>query len=203
MASLYPHNIRRAKAIAPSALFFFTCRVACSLDHIWLLSWRLGSHTSAAPRHGHGGPRPLHAVTPLYTAGHPRVRACHGPPGHLQIGSGRLEVPVAHSAQADSDPFPGHIPARLSPLGLLAEHSSRADSQRPVTSHDADHSNTDGTGIHPARARARSSGTNPIVRKSQAEDPAGKRRSTSQLLRQDLRWSTSQAADPGAQLHRA
>jgi hypothetical protein len=78
---------------------------------------------------------------------------------------------VAHSAQADSDPFPGHIPARLRPLGLPAEHrdgSGRLGSQRTVTSHDADHSDTAaGTGIYPARARGSSSRTNPIVRKTQ------------------------------------
>jgi hypothetical protein len=45
------------------------------------------------------------------------VRAGHGPPGHLPIGSGRLGVPVAHLGQANSDPFPGHIPARHRPLG--------------------------------------------------------------------------------------
>jgi hypothetical protein len=37
LAPLYPPNICCAKAIAPSALVFFTCRVACSLDHIWIL----------------------------------------------------------------------------------------------------------------------------------------------------------------------
>jgi hypothetical protein len=84
--------------------------------------------------------------------------------------------------------------------------SGRLGSQRPVTSHDADHSNTAGTGMHPARARARTSGASPIVQKSQAEDPAGNRRSSSRPLRQGLRWSTPQAlrsAGPGAQLHRA
>ena len=47
--------------------------------------------------------------------------------------------------------------------------------------------------MHPDRARARPSGTSPIVQKSQAADPAGNRRSSSQLQRQGLRWSTSQA----------
>ncbi len=62
-------------------------------------------------------PRPFtrsNRFTPPGTFG---VRASNGPPGHLPIGSGRLGVPVAHLAQANSDPFPGHIPARLRPLG--------------------------------------------------------------------------------------
>jgi hypothetical protein len=41
---------------------------------------------------------------------------------------------VAHSAQANSDPFPGHIPARLRPLGLPAEHTARANSDPSVQS---------------------------------------------------------------------
>jgi hypothetical protein len=42
---------------------------------------------------------------------------------------------VAHSAQANSDPFSGHIPARLRPLGLPAEHTAWADSDPSVQSH--------------------------------------------------------------------
>ncbi len=41
---------------------------------------------------------------------------------------------MAHSAQANSDPFSGHIPARLRPLGLPAERTARADSDPSVQS---------------------------------------------------------------------
>jgi hypothetical protein len=37
-------------------------------------------------------------------------------------------------AQTNSDPFPGHIPARLRPLGSAAEHTARADSDPSVQS---------------------------------------------------------------------
>ncbi len=166
MAPLYPPNICRAKAIDPSALVSFTCRVACSLDHIWLLSWRLGSYTSAAPRHGHGGgPRPFtrsNRFTPPGTLRGPgRSLATRSPPDRLgptrstggPLGSGRLgSVPRSHPCSAQATRITGRT---LS--------SGRLGSQRPVTSHDTDHSNTAGTGMHPARARARPSGTSPIV----------------------------------------
>jgi hypothetical protein len=117
MAPLYPPIICSYKAIAPSALDFFTCRVACSLDHTWLLSSDHipsplpGTITVALVPSRLGGQTALHRPAPS------GVRAGHGPPGYLPIGSGRLGVPVAHLAQANSDPFPGHIPARLRPLG--------------------------------------------------------------------------------------
>ena len=41
---------------------------------------------------------------------------------------------MAHSAQANSDPFSGHIPARLRPLGLPAEHTAWANSDPNVQS---------------------------------------------------------------------
>ncbi len=153
-------------------------------------------------------PSSLHTVKPLSTARHPR-------------GSGPVTShPVtSRSARADSEyRWPTWLrPTRIrSPITSLlgsghsdtgrTHGSGRLGSQRPVTLHDADHSNTAGTGIHPARARARTSGASPIVQKSQAEDPAGNRRSSSPPLRQGLRWSTPQAlrsAGPGAQLHRA
>ncbi len=155
-------------------------------------------------------PSSLHAVKLLYTVRHPR--------GSRQV-TGHPVTP--RSARADSEyrwPTwlrPTRIRSPVTSLPVLGSGhsdtgrthgSGRLGSQRPVTSHDADHSNTAGTGIHPARARARPRGTSPIVQKSHAEDPAGNRRSSSRLLRQGLRWSTSQAlrsADPGAQLHRA
>ncbi len=137
MAPLHPPIICRAKAIAPSALDFFTCRVACSLDHICLFHFPyLGIITTPHLRHGtasflqdldHIPPLlpgtvtaalvPSRGQTALHRPAPSGVRAGHGPPGHLPIGSGRLGVPVAHLAQANSDPFPGHIPARLRPLG--------------------------------------------------------------------------------------
>jgi hypothetical protein len=113
MSPLYPPNICRAKAVASSAPVFFTCRVACSLDHFPRDSDHIPpplpvTVTAAfVPSRGHTA---LHRPAPS------GARAGHGPPGHLPIGSGRFGVPLAHLAQADSDPFPGHIPARLRPL---------------------------------------------------------------------------------------
>ncbi len=108
-------------------------------------------------------------------------------------------------AKANSDPFPRHIPARLRPLGYR-QNTRLGPTRILASSHDADHNNTAGTGIHPARARTRPRRTSPIVQMSQDADPAGNKRSSSRLQRQGLRWSTSQAlrsADPGAQLRRA
>ena len=67
------------------------------------------------------------------------VRAGHGPPGHLPIGSGRLgvTVPVARLAQANPGPFPGHILARLTESGHSntgrTHGSGRLRSQCPIT----------------------------------------------------------------------
>jgi hypothetical protein len=146
---------------------------------------------------------PSRGQTALHHPAPSWVRAGHGPPGHLStrstggpLGSGQLgSVLRSHPCSAQATRITGRT-----------HGSGRLGSQRPVTSHDADHGNTAGTGVNPARARAFPSGTSPIVQKSQAEDPAGNRRRSSRLLRQGLRWSTSQAlrsADPGAQLHRA
>jgi len=95
-----------------------------------LLSYRLGSHTFAAPRHCHSCPRPFtrsNRFTPPGTLGGPgRSRATRSPPDRLgptrstggPLGSGQLgsvprshpcsaqatRIPAEHTAQADSDP---------------------------------------------------------------------------------------------------
>jgi hypothetical protein len=114
MAPFHPPIICRAKAIAPSALDFFY--VSCRLltrprlasfllpDHILVPPLLPGTVTAALV--------PSRGQTALHRPAPSGVRAGHGTPGHLPIGSGRLGVRVAHL-----DPFPGHIPARLRPLG--------------------------------------------------------------------------------------
>jgi hypothetical protein len=123
MAPLYPPNIFRAnlKAIAPFALVFLyvSCRLLTRSHLASFLETRI-----TYLLHGHCCP------SPFMRSNRSGVRAGHGPPGHLPICSGRFGVPVAHSAQANSDPFPGHmthIPALLRPLGLPVEQRARAD----------------------------------------------------------------------------
>ncbi len=137
MAPLHPPIICRAKAIAQSAPdFFVTCRVACSLDLTWLLSYGLGSHTSAAPRHGHSGPRPFtrsNRFTPPGTLG---VRAGHGPHAYHPIGPGRLGVhrPAPSGVRAGHGP-PGYLPIGTGRLGVPVSQLLRPTRIRsPVTS---------------------------------------------------------------------
>jgi hypothetical protein len=81
---------------------------------------------------------PSRGQTALHRPAPSGVRAGHGPTGHLPIGSGRLGVPVAHLAQADSDPLP--VTFQATRITGRTHGSGRLGSQRPVTSHDADHS---------------------------------------------------------------
>ncbi len=100
---------------------------------------------------------------------------------------------MIHSAQANSDPFSSHIPDRLRTLGLPAEHTARADSDPSVQSRHMTLTTATPQGpgyipsarVHAPAGQAQSS----TVAQSQAEDPAGNRRSSLQLL-QGLRWST-------------
>jgi hypothetical protein len=122
-----------------------------------LLCWRLGSHTSAAPRHGHGGPRPFtrsNRFTPPGILGGPgRSRATRSPPDRLgptrstggSLGSGQLgSVPRSHPCSAKATRIP-------------AEHTARADSDPSVQSHHMTLTTTTPPGpgyIPPARVHA-------------------------------------------------
>ncbi len=143
MAPLYPPIILRAKAISASALVFLY--VSCHL--------LTGSHLASFletrityPRHCHGGPRPFtrsNRFTPPGTLRGPgRSRATRSPPDQLRLtqstggplGSGQLgSVPRSHPCVAQATRITGRT-----------HGSGQLGSQRPVTSHDADHSNTAG-----------------------------------------------------------
>jgi hypothetical protein len=109
---------------------FLTCRVACSLDHTWLLSCRDRLGSSAALQLGHGGFRPFtrsNRFTPPGTlVGPGRSRATRSPPDRLGPTRGHGTGGPLGSGQPGS--VPRSHPCSAQATRIPAEHTARADS---------------------------------------------------------------------------